>query len=92
MLGGIFVMDIKNGDSSLTPSLARIMTTPSYRLFVALASLLNHEMYPLSGSSGPCWISFRSASIFGLSLLVAKMDLNFSLKSSNESIDLDRKN
>lgn len=47
-------------------------------------------MYPLSGSSGPYRINLRLISIFGLSLLVVKANLNFSLESNQESIDLDR--
>ena len=88
-VGGVFEMDMKKGDPSFTSSLAKINMTPDCRLSLALTSLLNPELYPLSGSSSPCRTSFRLASIFCLSLIVANVDLNFSLNSSHESMDLD---
>lgn len=89
MLGGFFKMDTKKGDPSLMLSLASITTTLGYRLSAYLLALLNRNMYPLSGSSGPCQISFRLVSIFGHSLQVTETDLNFSLKSNHESMVLD---
>lgn len=90
VLGSIFEMDMKKGDPYLTPSLASINMTPTCRLSTTLTSLLNHEMYPLSGSSSPCQNNFKSVS-FSLSLLVSKAGLNFSLKSSHELMDLDER-
>ena len=78
---GVFEIDMKKWDHSLTMSFASINSTSDYRLFMTLASFLNREIYSLNGSSSPCRISFKPTFIFGLSLLVAKANLNFSLKS-----------
>ena len=81
-------MDIKKGDPSFTPSFANISTTPDCRLLATVASLLNREMYSLNSSPAPSQINLKSTFIFGLSLLVAKMNLNFYFKSSHKSMDL----
>ena len=74
--GGVFKMDVKKGDHSLTLSLASINPIPSCRLFAALASLLNHEIYSLSGSLGPSQINLNLTYVFGLSLLVENPKLS----------------